>query len=176
MTKVINLLGGSGLGKSTLAAGLFHAMKTQGLHAELVREYVKMWAWEGTKIGQFDQIYITGKQARAEYRLYHKLDYLVTDSPIVLAPIYEEFYLGDSIVLASVKKFLDAAKKAGIQHMNFLLARNKPFDSRGRYETEETALRVDAFVRAKLMDWEMPFTEVTCADADRVDFILKAVA
>ncbi len=115
-TKVISLFGGSGLGKSTLAAGLFYQMKMQGLHTELVREYVKQWAWDNIKVGKFDQIYLTGKQAKAESRLYNKVDYIVTDSPILLSPIYETFYSGSSVVLPSIKLFLELAAREGVEH------------------------------------------------------------
>jgi ATP:corrinoid adenosyltransferase len=91
-TKVINMFGGSGIGKSTTAAGLYHQMKLQGLNVELVREYVKGWAWAGTKVNTYDQVYIFGKQARSEYMLYGKVDYIVTDSPILLSPIYDRYY------------------------------------------------------------------------------------
>jgi len=49
MTRVINLLGGPGVGKSTAAAKLFAKYKDEGKSVELVREYVKDWAWEGRK-------------------------------------------------------------------------------------------------------------------------------
>lgn len=42
-------------------------------NAELVREYVKDWAWEGRKINVNDQIYFLGKQVRRETMLYGKL-------------------------------------------------------------------------------------------------------
>lgn len=44
--KVINLFGGPGIGKSTLAAGLFEHMKIAGFNVELVNEYAKDMVWE----------------------------------------------------------------------------------------------------------------------------------
>ena len=41
MTRVINLLGAPGAGKSTAAAGLFYRMKKEFLSVELVTEYAK---------------------------------------------------------------------------------------------------------------------------------------
>lgn len=41
MTKVINLIGAPGAGKSTIASQLFSLMKWQGLDVELVSEYAK---------------------------------------------------------------------------------------------------------------------------------------
>jgi hypothetical protein len=173
MTQVINLFGGSGLGKSTLAAGVFYKMKMQGIHCEMVREYVKQLAWDGIKVGPLDQPYLFGKQCKYESRLYNKVDYVVTDSPLLLSPFYEQFWTGDSIVLPSVLKFLEAAKKNGITHHNFFLTRQKKFDPRGRYETETQAIAADVGLKKFLQDLNVPFTDVTVADEDRADFIIS---
>lgn len=175
MTKVINLFGGSGLGKSTTAAGLYYEMKLRGFHVELVREYVKQWAWEGTKVGPYDQLYLLGKQSKYESRLYGKVDYIITDSPLLLSPIYESFYAGKTIVREAALGFLEKAKANGVDHYNFILERHKPFDTRGRYETEEQARQVDQHVLLCLSGWGIPFTPVAADDRERVPEIIKAV-
>ena len=83
-TTIINLYGGPGTGKSTSAAYFYYLLKAQGKNVELVREYVKDWAWEGRKISTYDQIYFLGKQVRRESMLYGKVDWIVTDSPIMM--------------------------------------------------------------------------------------------
>lgn len=158
MTKVINLFGGSGIGKSTLACELFVILKKQQKDVELVREYVKNWAWENIKVGQFDQIYLMGKQAKYESRLYSKVDYIITDSPLLLSPIYEYFYTGQSVVEPTTLKFIEYAKERGIEYHNFIIPRNKPFVEKGRYEKEETARKVDEFVIKKLNEWNINYT------------------
>ncbi len=175
MTNVISLIGGSGLGKSTTAAGLFYEMKLQGLHVELVREYVKAWAWQGRKVGEFDQAYLFGKQSQAEAQLYGKVDWIITDSPLLLAPIYEKFYSGASLIEGAALQFLDKARARGVNHHHVILGRNKPFDTRGRFETEETALKVDTFVRQALAAWQVPTLESSVPDRERVQDILKKV-
>jgi nicotinamide riboside kinase len=175
MTTVINLLGGSGIGKTTTAAHLFAEMKYSGLHCELVREYVKQWAWEGKKIGPFDQMYILGKQSKYESMLYGKVDYIVTDSPLLLCPIYERFYSNKDCVGPAAINFLEDAKTKGVKHLNFLLKRNKHFDTRGRFEDLETAQKVDAAVKNYLVEKEIPFVELNNDDRARVDEILANV-
>ena len=54
MTQIISLHSGPGTGKSTSAAQLFAELKQRHCSVELVREYVKKWAWEGRKISGFD--------------------------------------------------------------------------------------------------------------------------
>lgn len=173
-TVVINLLGGSGTGKSTTSCGLFYHMKLNNMHVELVREYVKQWAWEGRKVGEFDQSYIFGKQSRLESILYGTLDWIITDSPVLLSPIYEKFYNGGSSVIEpSALKFLEKAKEKNVVHLNFVLKRNKPFDTRGRYETAERAIEVDKYLEQYLKDNNIKYTNIDCPDTERVQEIIN---
>lgn len=168
------MLGGSGIGKSTTAAGLYHEMKLQGLNVELVREYVKNWAWDGKKVGQYDQIYIFGKQSRSEYMLYGKVDYIITDSPILLSPVYEKYYNnGESMIEEAAIKFLKKATNNGIQHVNFLLERQKEFNPEGRYETEEQAKQVDLEVRKFIVNYDIDYKLINCPDEDRIKVMME---
>ena len=173
MTVVVNMLGGSGIGKSTTAAGLYYNMKLAGMNVELVREYVKVLAWQGTEIGQFDQVNIFGEQCKLEHTLYGKVDYIVTDSPILLAPIYEVFYHNDSIMEEAAIKFLKRAESEGVKHLNIVLERNKPYDTRGRYQTEEEATKVDEMTLDFLSKYSMPHFKVSGPDTERVDKIMR---
>lgn len=174
-TNIISLFAGSGCGKSTTAAGLFYQMKQQGLDAELVTEYVKTWAWEGKKINKYDQIYIFGKQFKRESTLYGKVDYIITDSPILLSPIYEEFYSGSSVVQSAALELISRAEQDGISRYNFFLKRNKPFKQEGRYETEETAKQVDQFVLKKMDNYNQPLIQLNSDDANVVQDIFNYV-
>lgn len=62
MTTVINLFGGPGAGKSTLAALLFHHLKIRGLSCEMALEYAKDKVWEESYSTLHNQIYVFGKQ------------------------------------------------------------------------------------------------------------------
>lgn len=171
MSIVISLLGGSGVGKSTLAAGLFHEMKSKGYNVELVQEYVKSWAWEGKPITQLDQPFIFGNQSQMEKRLYHKVDYIITDSPLILSPIYEEFYNEHSIILPSVLNFLDEAKKLGVHHEYFVFKRNKPFNTAGRYEDAPTATKFDKYLVDKLNSLKWNYHYLNCSEEERIDAV-----
>lgn len=176
MTVVVNMLGGSGIGKSTTAAGLYYHMKLSHMNVELVREYVKILAWQGTEIGQFDQVNIFGEQCKLEHTLYGKVDYIITDSPIVLAPIYETFYNGDSIIEEAAIKFLKKAESNGIKHVNIVLGRNKPYDTKGRYQSEDEAMDVDKRTLEFLSRYSMPYYEVGGPDEDRVHKIMEILS
>lgn len=178
-TTVINLFGGSGCGKSTTAALLFARMKLNGFHVELVREYVKYWAWNDRKVREWDQLYLLGKQSAYESMLYGKVDFIVTDSPILLAGIYQEYRSGgaDKYVGCAAKSFMDHASSRGVEYMNFVLKRTKPYDSRGRWETEEQAKQIDEFVRGYLENYSgKPPIEVSGENENRDVEILETLA
>lgn len=181
-TTIINLYGGPGTGKSTLSCELFAALKKSGHSVELVREYVKDWAWEGKKVGAFDQIYITGKQAKREYSLYGKVDYVITDSPLYLSPFYEQYYSDQNIVESSVKSFLDYSMKRGQLYLHFFIDRAKKYNPDGRYETEEQAMAIDGamyeFMKARANLYKVPasvdiITEIT--DKERKDYLSRKI-
>jgi nicotinamide riboside kinase len=174
-TFVVNLLGGSGLGKSTTAALVFGELKQRGQVTELVREFVKEWAWSGKKVGPFGQSIIYGQQLERESSLYGKVDIIVTDSPLVLCPVYQKHYSGHESIKNCVLQDLVMAETMDVVHLNFLLKRQKPFDPRGRYEDEKTAKLIDKKVEAFLLYHNLEFIPVDCSDDDRVKFIADTV-
>lgn len=150
MTRIINLYGGPGTGKSTLAADVYARLKRQGFNAELVREYVKNWAWEGRAISVYDQIYFAAKQIRYESMLFGKVDFIVTDSPVWLAGFYARYYDTDSGgriaegIEEVIQCFHSQASVDGHAHDHILLERTKPYNTAGRYQDEATARRMDS--------------------------------
>lgn len=173
MTIVINLFSGSGAGKSTTAAKLFGEMKDRKYHVEQVTEYVKKWAWQKRTPGPFDQFYLAGKQSQSEAQLYNKVDYIVTDSPILLSGYYENYHLKRSIVLPAILNFLEYTSENNIKHLNFFLKRHKAFDPRGRYETEDQAKAIDVDMKNWLIALNVPLIDVDVPDTERVSFILS---
>jgi len=173
MTIVVNLLAGPGVGKSTCAAELFAQLKYRQLHCELVTEFVKRWAWQNRKPTIYDQLYLAGVQSQSESLLYHKVDYIVTDSPIILAGFYDRTR---SVCLPAVLNFLALTKEDGIIHKNFFLERsNRSFDSRGRFEDEASAKSLDFDLKEFLDIHHIQYTSVSCPESERANFILKSV-
>ncbi len=174
MTKVISFLAGPGCGKSTTSHGLMYELKRLGKDVEYVSEYAKKWAWAGKKITLLDQSFLFGKQSQAESSLYGKVDYIVSDSSLYLAPCYEEYYSGTSMVLDSVLKYFDYAHKHyDVEHINILLTRHKPYNPKGRYETEKQANEFDSFLRTKLKEWNAPYVDLSIEDSVRIPAILN---
>jgi hypothetical protein len=171
-TVVVNVIGGSGIGKSTTAALVYGELKSRYLQCELVREFVKAWVYEGKKVGPFGQSIIYGQQLERESSLYGKVDFIVTDSPLIMCPPYQLHYDGHDSIKHSLFKDLEQAKNLGVIHINFLLKRVKPFDPKGRYESEEVAKLIDQKIEAFMIYNGIDYIVVDQTDDDRVKFIV----
>ena len=143
-TVVINLFGGPGAGKSTLASELFVLLKRNGHQVELVREYAKSWAYDHKHIDTLmKQTYILAKQAQRESSLYGKVRYIITDCPLALSGYYCQKYLGTPAMSVLMLEFLREAKEAGVEHVYYQVPRRKKYNPNGRYESEEEAKAID---------------------------------
>lgn len=176
MSVVINLYGGPGTGKSTSAAYLFYLLKSQGKNAELVREYVKDWAWEKRAISTYDQIYLMGKQVRRESLLYGKVDYIVTDAPVMLGVFYAKRYSPLSVsegVRASTLAYYRQAAEDGHIHHHVFLNRSKAYNPAGRFQTEGQAREIDTEIVRLLSDLRIPYTECGTSREDLDNLLLR---
>ena len=176
MTYVVNLFGGPGCGKSTLSAELFVRLKRRRVSCELVREYVKDWAWEGRPITGFDQFYVVGKQIRKESILYGKVDLVVTDCPIWNSAFYESHYEGTRHLSELCHAYHSYAAEHEVQHLNFLLRRKKEYDPRGRYQNEEQARAIDVAMEAFLNENKLAYTVCDGDEGGQSGQILDALA
>jgi nicotinamide riboside kinase len=156
--KVINLFGISCSGKSTAAAGLFYEMKKMQLNVELVTEYARDLVYENRfDILSGDQIYIFAKQQRRISRLLnHKVDWVITDSPIPLSLLYlKPDVLSDHFPKLVMEVFNQYT------NYNFLLHRNFAFNSVGRIpENIEESKAYDEKLTNVLSTYNIPVTTV----------------
>jgi hypothetical protein len=177
-TTIISIYGGPGAGKSTSAAYMYYLFKAAGENVELVREYVKDWAWEGRKINTYDQLYFLGKQIRHESMLFGKVKWLVTDSPIFMNLYYASIYctpkLSDGIKSA-VLGFYQQTLEDGLKHYHVLLQRTNPYVSEGRYQSETEALNIDKGVEKMLADLKIPDVLYCNSDENSLKSLFKTI-
>ena len=149
MTKIINFFAGPGTGKSTTAAGLFHKMKMDGENVELVTEYAKDMVWEGRYSVLEDQLYIFAKQNRRIARLIGKVDYIITDSPILLGLAYSGGSWGDCILKNLIQHTFEQ-----YDNINFFLKRDtSKYTGVGRMQTLEEAIEKDVMILSLLKEY-----------------------
>jgi hypothetical protein len=153
MTKIINLFGAPGSGKSTMAAGIFCDMKRRGHLTELVTEVAKDFVWSGRDQCIKCQPLIFGKQLYRIERLLGKVDIIVTDSPLLLSSIYNQTY--GHLFDATVFNIWDK-----MDNMNYLLRRTKKYVGVGRNQSENESDLLHVAIKSYLVENEVSFNEV----------------
>ena len=147
-TKIINLFGGPGIGKSTQAAGLYYIMKRNGMSVELTSEFPKVIAWEKNHSAIRDQLYITANQHRNISRLYGQVEYIIVDSPILFGLVYKGKY-GDGY-----------PENLYGDNINILLHRNDAdYQKDGRFQDLEESKRVDKELRELMVSNDIEYHE-----------------
>ncbi len=165
MTQIINLFGGPGVGKSTHAAELFVWAKYAGVGTvELVREYAKKWAWTGRNHTPYSQIYVTGQQIEAESHLLGKVDWIITDAPVLMGSVYATEYspfFVECAVKECVDNYLRQVREDGHTIHNILIDRKKPYVQAGRFEDEAQAKLIDRRIGSFLNTKRIGYTRTT---------------
>lgn len=142
---VINFWAGPGAGKSTQAAGLFRYMKRRDYRVELVTEVAKDWTYERATSSLDNQLLVLAQQDQRLRRLVGKVDFAITDSPLLLSTVYAkpeyEFIAGTA--LAAHNRYTN---------WDVWVSRTKPYAQYGRTQTEQEAIDLDAKIRHRIPD------------------------
>ena len=141
-TKVINILGGPGSGKSSLLLALMNYCKTNSIDAEASMEDAKERILRGEKLQPSTQVYLLAKQHRRESSYYQKTDYIITDCPMWMSIAYEKELSSPPYVAKKIiKKYL--AHSPNIEHTHILVQRPKKYNPSGRRQDEAEAKLFD---------------------------------
>lgn len=168
--KIINLYGGPGSGKSSTAAGLFFQMKLAGYEVELVTEYAKDLVWSERNKMFTEQDYIFAKQNHRLRRLVGKVDWVITDSPLLLG----HFYMPDSFPgKEPFSQFVNAMFNS-YDNINVFLERTKKYNPNGRNQTEDEAKVIDLRILDFLNQNTLRYHTVT-GDKDAPTTILQSI-
>ena len=157
--KVINLFAGPGAGKSTLRADLFGLMKKNQKDVEEVTEFAKDKTWEKNFSALSDQLFVLANQNRRLDRLKDQVEWVVSDSPILLGIHYKTPDYLPNTFEDLIFELWDT-----YENHNFFIERNHPYDPTGRNQNEEEARAIDASIIRMLDFNEIPFTKVLSGD------------
>lgn len=152
--KVINVIAGPGAGKSTLASGLYHEAKRRGWNVELVTEVAKDLVWEGRTVALSNQAYVFGRQMQRLHRLDGHVDYVITDSPVLLSAIYAP----DDYPAEWEKVVVELWKR--YDNIVAFLGRGPWFDDRGRVHNLDASIEVDRRIAVLLAKHDITYTQV----------------
>lgn len=167
-TYIINLYGGPGCGKSTVAAGLFYELKCLGFECELTGEYAKDRTWDNNPEVLDNQPFIFGQQLHRIWRLNNKVQFIICDSPILLSILYskEKSELFEQFVVEQYYKY---------NNINFILNRTVRYDPIGRNQTEDEALQLDNNLLFILNKYNIDYSIIDGDSKQKVNIILNNI-
>ncbi len=157
--KVINLFAGPGAGKSTLRADLFGLMKKNQKDVEEVTEFAKDKTWEKNFSALADQLFVLANQNRRLDRLKDQVEWVVSDSPILLGVHYKTPEYLPKNFENLIFELWDT-----YENYNFFIERNHPYVTKGRNQGEEIAKQIDDSIIKMLNDRGVPFISLKSSD------------
>lgn len=176
MTKIINLFGGPGTGKSATAAGLMYKFKKQHINCDAPYEFPKQLAWDNNNEAIKDQLYVLANQHRGIVKSYGKVDYIILDSPILLSLTYK-YNVGEYPATLYGESFdkmvLDIYNQ--YDNINIMLKRTEGYhNDKERYHNLEESKKLDDVIEKSLIDNNVPYHVVEVND-DVLKNIMKII-
>jgi len=161
-TYVINILGGPGIGKTTLSALIFAKLKMHENKyiVEYVQEYAKQLVWTKNFDILNNQHYVTQYQYKLLKQINGEVDFIVTDGPLCQG-LYYNMHNKDNIsnVDKTEKFILDS--HAEFHNINLFLKRGAfEFETQGRLQNEEESKEIDIILKHLLKQNGIDFTEI----------------
>jgi energy-coupling factor transporter ATP-binding protein EcfA2 len=104
-TKNVLLYGAPSSGKSSLAALVFGLLKLENQNCELIREYAKDLVWAGQDMKKASpeiELDIFVNQTKRERLVKGKVEYMVSDSPLLLNAFYSHNEYAKDVALKSL--------------------------------------------------------------------------
>lgn len=170
MTLVVNLYGQPGAGKSITRALVFARLKMLGVAAEETPEIAKDFTWEGRKVALACQPYVFGKQLRNYERLLGQVDVIVSDGPLALSAFYDQKYCAGKY--PGFQAFVRSTV-GSIRSIDYFLTRTKPYEARGRNQTETEATAIAHEMRDWLDRWDVNYEVLPGCHEDTVRSITE---
>jgi len=167
---ILNIWGGPGTGKSTIAAQLFGELNRDGLHCELVTEFAKELNWESRTETLKNQLYVDSKQYRNFARVDGKVDLIITDSPILKGPFYAEYYNAvpdPDLYFRLFRQFEETLSPS----VNILLSRATQYKVVGRNESEEAARLLDMAMEKWMHRRNIRYTKINAVHSAKEQII-----
>ena len=161
MTKVINFIGGSGCGKSLMAALTFAELKMKHLKTEYVQEYAKMLVWQ-QKFEELDNQYqVSTEQYRMIKAVDGSVDYIICDSPLLVGLFYNRYHPTNVCNVKKTENML-LSKMSEFNNIYIYLERNPefPFEKEGRMQNEDESKKIDIMFKNLLDEFNLPYLSI----------------
>lgn len=162
-TVIINIAGGPGVGKTTVASQLFSILKQKGYEVENVPEFAKELVYEGRTNAFNDRFYMHAMQNHRLFQLNDKVDFIITDSPLFLTSIYYHFYLANKFSDSYTAMLDNAVLETQLYYNNrfYFLERTTDYQNSGRRELLNEAEIIDEKIKDYFIQHNIKYTTVT---------------
>lgn len=163
----INLYGGPNCGKSTIAASVFVELKSKYINCELVREFAKELVYEGKDMRTLDEgerLSLLAEQLHRERILDGKVDYLITDSPMLLTAFYHNKSYAKKIAVDNLKD----------NEIHVWLNRlSSNYQQEGRSHSLIESINIDKKMKKYLLNCGIKLIEIDGTIGERTKFIIS---
>ncbi len=174
-TKIINILGGPGIGKSLISYRLASEMKLKGYTCEFVREYAKHLVY----LEDFETLSNQHQVSKEQYKLFKaingKVQYIITDGSLLHGLYYNRYDENNiSNIEKTEKRILEYYNE--FDNINIYLIRNEnaTYEQNGRIQTEEESKTIDNVLKKQLKDFGIGYTEFK-SDISSIENIISHI-
>jgi ABC-type oligopeptide transport system ATPase subunit len=157
-TKVINIIGGPGSGKSLIAAAIILYLHLHNKTVETIPDYAKSLVWQQNHEVLKNQYFIAQRQFEMLNLLDGQVQYLITECSLPQVLYYNENYADNICDIAKTRAQI--LEWYG-QHDNaniFVERGDKKYVHTGRFQDEDQARDIDRGLHALLEREGLPFT------------------
>lgn len=147
-TLIVNMLAGPSAGKTTCAWSVASELKKQGYVTEYVSEYAKELVWDGNMElldGSMEhQVALLNEQEYRLRRLIGKVDFIVTDSPLLLNALYFKAQTPEAGMA-----YADTVYRRFSSYNNFcvFVQRGTTFETEGRIHNAQQSQAIDQQIK-----------------------------
>jgi hypothetical protein len=146
-TKVINIIGGPGCGKSMFSAAIVLYLHLQGKTVETIPDHAKALVWQRNFEVLKNQYFIAQRQFEMLNLLDGQVQFLVTESSLPQSLYYNETYEPNICDLGKTRAQI-LAWHGMYDNINILVERGeKRYVRAGRFQEEEQARSIDRGLR-----------------------------
>ena len=166
-TIVLNIIGGPGAGKTTIASEVFVRLKKLNVDCENVFEFAKELVWSQRNNAFNDRLYMHAMQNHRLFLINGKVEVIVCDSPLLLTSIYNHFYL-ENEHSSSYNKMIDTMvlETWKLYHnVTYFIERDTCYVDNGRRESNAEALEIDKRILNYLEKNKIPYQKVSLEKA-----------
>lgn len=161
MRFIINIVGGPGIGKTTISALVFSLLKIKQEKIEYVQEFAKNLVWRGEFDSLNNQYLVSKEQHKIFAEVAKSVDYIITDGSLLHGLYYNRFNPHNTSNVSKTESTILECYNQFI-NLNIFLKRseNIEYQTYGRLQTKDEAENIDGELMKILDEFNIKYTIV----------------